>query len=1380
MSFTVTRNRDAWFVIRGYVHQVELTIDRWLRLDVGEELELEHGEDIDIVTKWDSGGGDKERLLEQIKHLDKSITLNSAEARSAIANFVEHRTTNPTANLTFRFLTTARIGREAGPPMSRKTTGIETWEALRTGALNGSSCLAPIATIRSALKKTVKPHGFPDETWATYRRFLARARAAEMLNLILAFEWSTGQPEPEDLRDSIKRRLLANTGATDARHAEAQYQALFVRVFHELARKGQKRLTIEARDSVLARPTICEADMKILRRLDAAVRRLEVEMSYVNERLDEHELVLKDSWEAIEALAAEQGFRSTITTSEPVPDVSPPPAAIARAARPLAAMTISREFDSHAWVAVNGTSGSGKTELALLVVEHLNGQRIWLSLRDLNPPEALTRLNAAITETVGRTASVDRTPWYDAFCAALGPRGVLVMDDLPPTEPDTPLGRQLVHLATAFQRHGLKLLTTSSHPFSPRFAPRLGSILVEMPAPAFTDEEAAAVLLAHGAPPGWCDPSRVRFINIGAAGHAEMLVTAALFCRQRAWRFSEEDFQTLLFGSYTSAIQNDVMRRLLVTVPEERARQLLFRATLVFGAFSFADLQAISDIGPTIDCPRAMLAQLEGLWVQRDRKDSFRLCPLLKGFDSEIPLGTRRDIHDVLGLRIMQRGTIGPIEVHSAIAHFVVADKMDRAGTAYCLALSSLSSLEEANILASEGSLLHLWRSTALPAGMALGMRIYIRSLQVKIFNSLGWPLEFVADDFLNLAEQALEPDAWTAFTLLPVAPLLSARDFARTNRLVLKAVLGRETLKLPSGLPLRTDSGHRVDAFLWHQATLARNDDDVRVWLQSLRGLSSDKLAIMATGDAYELACIGVTDHVWMREAGKPVAERDWHAVEKMLLEIAGTATELQLDLLWAASHRARLIVFGEYCDQMDRVESIAQECLLERPHLAPCRFLLLSSLGHQFLNADRFDEAAQCLGDALRLDIQGQDVTRLLAMRELSQAIGVARPDDGLVAAEATVTFARRVRFLAKHDLAKTLGEVAIMRWLARGADAAFAPLDEAAELMLGCKSDKPEWKAAMVVLAQVAAHLSSLAAYGRAPRVAPGAKYNAPTAGLFFTYHSERHTLYTPEQDAAICWLLAVHADAAGNDQAAVRWAARRRAVDDQDGASWGLSQNILLSELLVRRDLAAVVGGVIASPEPENALRMSFLTICVALAADRLSDPASARGRAEELVETLRAAARARRETSVWNEAADIVESAFCVDTTLAKQELFEGAFDPGVELSMQLAIRFCISAHNDRGFGDALGDQIVLAQFQLSHLAIFRPAYRRLFLPFLEQFWCQALERSAFHFRSAAMVRERIVASRSVPVLRRAQVIIREIVWALNVCAPPGVAEWLRG
>lgn len=83
----ITRDRDTWSVIRGFVYQVELTIDRWLRLQPDQVLELERGEDIDTIQRAiESAGEEQARLLEQIKVREDSLTLKADAARAALAS----------------------------------------------------------------------------------------------------------------------------------------------------------------------------------------------------------------------------------------------------------------------------------------------------------------------------------------------------------------------------------------------------------------------------------------------------------------------------------------------------------------------------------------------------------------------------------------------------------------------------------------------------------------------------------------------------------------------------------------------------------------------------------------------------------------------------------------------------------------------------------------------------------------------------------------------------------------------------------------------------------------------------------------------------------------------------------------------------------------------------------------------------------------------------------------------------------------------------------------------------------------------------------------------------------------------------------------------
>ena len=109
--FETVRDRDAWAIIRGYVYQVDLAVERWLALKDHELLELERGEDIDVVARaiLSEDGAECGRLLDQVKSREARISLRSPEALSAIACFIEHREANPKLHLRFRYTTNAEV-----------------------------------------------------------------------------------------------------------------------------------------------------------------------------------------------------------------------------------------------------------------------------------------------------------------------------------------------------------------------------------------------------------------------------------------------------------------------------------------------------------------------------------------------------------------------------------------------------------------------------------------------------------------------------------------------------------------------------------------------------------------------------------------------------------------------------------------------------------------------------------------------------------------------------------------------------------------------------------------------------------------------------------------------------------------------------------------------------------------------------------------------------------------------------------------------------------------------------------------------------------------------------------------------------------------------
>jgi hypothetical protein len=197
ISFEPQSNRDASDTIRGYVYQVDLTIKRWLSLKSGEILELECGEDIDLVSH--SLPNFEQRILEQVKNYTKSsVTLRSDVAVEAIANFVEHRQNNPELknNIRFLYTTTASVGRERPlPKILNNKNGIIVWEELRQNKLDGISQDQALQGIWEILNNKNQPKKLSNTTWNVFEKFIKNRNYDELVEVIIKFEWSTNSPQ---------------------------------------------------------------------------------------------------------------------------------------------------------------------------------------------------------------------------------------------------------------------------------------------------------------------------------------------------------------------------------------------------------------------------------------------------------------------------------------------------------------------------------------------------------------------------------------------------------------------------------------------------------------------------------------------------------------------------------------------------------------------------------------------------------------------------------------------------------------------------------------------------------------------------------------------------------------------------------------------------------------------------------------------------------------------------------------------------------------------------------------------------------------------------------------------------------------------------------
>lgn len=274
MKFITIPGRDAHATIAGFVFQVNVTILRWLNLKEDQLLELEAGEDVDLIQGAAKSGAEDERILEQLKQLGQQrLTLRSSDALEAVANFCEHRRSNVGAKLAFRFLTTTSIGRERGWPTS--DSAIQTWEKVRTGQLKDSERSAAIATIHQFLARCRRPRTISKTSWGSLRNVLSQPNNEELGEIIASFEWATESGNHVAIETEVLGVLEKSDPPRSPEDARRVYQSLFAFVFRLLSTAGTKQLTTDILAAEIKSSTLTQADLLAAARFRAWIDRVD-------------------------------------------------------------------------------------------------------------------------------------------------------------------------------------------------------------------------------------------------------------------------------------------------------------------------------------------------------------------------------------------------------------------------------------------------------------------------------------------------------------------------------------------------------------------------------------------------------------------------------------------------------------------------------------------------------------------------------------------------------------------------------------------------------------------------------------------------------------------------------------------------------------------------------------------------------------------------------------------------------------------------------------------------------------------------------------------------------------------------------------------------
>jgi hypothetical protein len=174
---------DTW---GGYTYQLDQTVLRWLRLGDDEVLHIELAEDIAVSA-------DGRLDLTEVKRIQANITLRSDAVAKLIGAVWKFQKENPGRLVSGALLTTSGIGQEKDWTFPGDESGLSYWRVAARGA--------DVEPIRKALLSLDLP--------SDLLGFVGDATIEELRSRILKpLQWLADGPSPEALRHTVEDQLV--------------------------------------------------------------------------------------------------------------------------------------------------------------------------------------------------------------------------------------------------------------------------------------------------------------------------------------------------------------------------------------------------------------------------------------------------------------------------------------------------------------------------------------------------------------------------------------------------------------------------------------------------------------------------------------------------------------------------------------------------------------------------------------------------------------------------------------------------------------------------------------------------------------------------------------------------------------------------------------------------------------------------------------------------------------------------------------------------------------------------------------------------------------------------------------------------------------------
>ena len=607
--------RQAHAQLRGYLYQIWHSVNAWLDLAENEILYLEGAEDFDIL----SDGID---TAVQVKNTQRNITLTSQEAADAINNFWELRTGNPDRRVKFRFLTRSKIGKEKSNAFKKEQSGLEVW----------SRCSGDEASIIK-ISEFLQTEG---KISTEVNNFFKKASPQEIYEqLIEPITWETGSKPASFVEQSINEKLVLHGNQLGFLPAESKKVAdrLLKEVLTVATQKENRELTKVRFLEIFEEQTTESRPTSYWRRLQTQA----TIMGNVGSPFIEGSSEITVQSQSSIQTAIPQLYFTAVPKADKVTNIR-------------------TELQSEGIAIIHGGTGTGKTTLAKLTANAIDGKWFWLNLTKKDPSQVVQLLQQLAIVVSNESVPVN-----------------VVLDDL--NLQSQQLRGYEEALGVVVYRgleRGAKVLITSQYKPRSNLLGSLGlSSSVVINVPNFTIPEIEQFAQQLGCPEEdaktWAE-----LFHFPTRRHPGLVHALLIHLREKDWK-QQDVIKSILQTPQEVLEEREASRQLLMDLPEDR-REFLYRLSLLT-EFRRDYAINIGEIPEPLTHPGDIFSQLVGPWIDQVSENYYTVSPLLKDAAKEVwSESKRKDLNAHIADAILKTKDLTPTEARAVFTHSIAGE----------------------------------------------------------------------------------------------------------------------------------------------------------------------------------------------------------------------------------------------------------------------------------------------------------------------------------------------------------------------------------------------------------------------------------------------------------------------------------------------------------------------------------------------------------------------------------------------------------------------------------------------------------------------------------------------------------------------------------